>query len=386
MGFRIQNNISAMTTLNWLNRNNAMLDQSLERLSSGYRINTGADDAAGLSSSMRMRAEISSLRVASRNASEATSMLQVAEGAMSQIDLIIKRLKELATQAASSNTGVDRAKLSTEATELTTEINRITGFTKYNGQTLLDGSYGATTLSASSVTAGSGLGQANGVEYIDVNNAAGGVTFAVTAASATANTFTLTNLTSNVSQQVDYTAIVGADPNDNLVLDFNALGVKMTVNRAFAAGEALLVANTTEFETVAGTSKFQIGSENNSNNQLSFGLNAVNMAALNGGAALAVDLTTQASAQTALDDIEGAISYLATQRGLVGSYINRFSYASSNLAVSIENKTASESTIRDVDMAGEMSSFTKAQILVQSSTAMLAQANSAPQAVLSLLR
>jgi flagellin len=386
MGFRIQNNISAMTTLNWLNRNNAMLDQSLERLSSGYRINTGADDAAGLSSSMRMRAEISSLKVASRNASEATSMLQVAEGAMSQIDLIIKRLKELATQAASSNTGVDRAKLSTEATELTTEINRITGFTKYNGQTLLDGSYGATTLSASSVTAGSGFGQANGVEYIDVNNAAGGVTFAVTAASATANTFTLTNLTSNVSQQVDYTAIVGADPNDNLVLDFNALGVKMTVNRAFAAGEALLVANTTEFETVAGTSKFQIGSENNSNNQLSFGLNAVNMAALNGGAALTVDLTTQASAQTALDDIEGAISYLATQRGLVGSYINRFSYASSNLAVSIENKTASESTIRDVDMAGETSSFTKAQILVQSSTAMLAQANSAPQAVLSLLR
>jgi len=166
MGFRIQNNIAAFNALRNLNTSSASMEKSLQRLSSGYRINSAADDAAGMASSMRFRAEITSLKQASRNAGEATSLLQVAEGAMSQIDGILNRMKELSTQAASGQTGTDRAKINAEATALSAEINRIVGFTEYNGSTLLNGSFGTVAISN-----GTGqirnLGGAQGVEFVD---------------------------------------------------------------------------------------------------------------------------------------------------------------------------------------------------------------------------
>jgi len=169
-------------------------------------------------------------------------------------------------------------------------------------------------------------------------------------------------------------------------LDFDHLGIKVTINEniSTAAGESLVTA-------ALGNAVFQIGDKGGAGapaqySKLGFSLSAVDMAHLDGGSTLTVNLATQSAAQTALGDIDDAISHLATQRGKVGALINRMSYANSNLAVSIENKTASESIIRDVDMASEMSSFTKNQILVQASTSMLAQANLAPQSVLNLVR
>ena len=133
MGLRIANNIAALNTHRWLTVSDAGLSKSLERLSSGYRINRASDDAAGLAVSQRFRAEIASLKVASRNTSEATAALQVAEGATDQIANILTRLKELATQASSGNSGTDRDKLDDEAQKLMSELNDIATSTKYAG-------------------------------------------------------------------------------------------------------------------------------------------------------------------------------------------------------------------------------------------------------------
>ncbi|RJO75436.1 MAG: flagellin [Myxococcales bacterium] len=376
MSFRIQNNIAALNSLRHLNRNETQMNRSLERLSSGFRINSAADDAAGLASSMRFRAEVSSLRVASRNASEATSLLQVAEGAMGEIDLILNRMKELATQAASGNAGSDRTAIDAESQALVGEIDRIVGFTKYNGTKLLDGNFGSVALSS---TAPVDFTAANGVEHIDVSNAAAASSFTVSAVSASANTITLSDGT--VSQQVTYSAALGQ--NENQVLNFSQLGIKLTVNMQFAAQEAQFDTDSKIHTGALGQALFQIGNENATESRLGFNLSAVSASSLGVGS---VSLLTTSSAQSALTSIDSAISTLAGNRGDAGALINRLSYASSTIAVSIENKTASESIIRDVDMAMEMSQFTKNQILVQASTSMLAQANVAPQAVLSLLR
>jgi len=383
MGFRIQNNIASMNTLRAMEQNTKGMDKSLERLSSGYRINSAADDAAGLSSSMRMRAETSSLKVASRNAAEATSMLQVAEGAMGQVDLILNRLKELATQASSGNAGSDLSKINAEATALTSEMDRIVNFTEYNGTSLIDGSYGSVALSAG--TAAVDFVAANGIENIDVSNAAAGTNYTVTAVSGAQNQITLSDGTT--SQMVTFNGSLAANADEEL--NFSDLGVKVTVNSQF---KVAITANTFDTDSAIstdatlGAATFQIGNANSSNHQLGFNLSDVSSTSLNGGSALSIDLSTASGARTALTDIDASISHLAAKRADVGALINRLGYAQSNLAVSIENKTAAESTIRDVDMAAEMSTFTKNQILVQASTAMLAQANAAPQNVLSLVR
>lgn len=379
MAFRIQNNVAALNTNRYLNKNQGLMSQSLARLSSGYRINSASDDAAGMAASMRFRAEIESLKVASRNAAEATSLLQVAEGSCSQLDEILVRMKELATQAASGNAGVDRGKIDLEATQLEAEISRIVSYTQYNGQTLLDGSFGAVALSS---TAPVGFTAANGVENIDVTNGQPGATYTVSAISYAANTITLSNGTTSQTVTYGSPAI-----NTDQVLDFSDLGVRLTINSQFAANETNIVAGVSTFSTKAlSPAKFQVGSENNASNQLGFSLPDLTLAHLSGGATADIDLTTQAGAQAAMDTISTAIDTLASARASIGVVVNRLSYTSSNLSVSIENKTASESTIRDVDMAMEMSEFSKYNILTQAGVSMLAQANNVPQQILSLLK
>ena len=273
MGLRIQNNIAAMNAHRQLQISDVGLSKSLERLSSGYRINRAADDAAGLAISQGMRADIASYKVASRNVSEANAMVQVAEGAYDQIGNMLVRLKELATQAASANAEGNRLKIDAEADALLAEINRISNATEYAGSGLLDGSLGTQTFQVGS----------------------------------TADTFS----------QIDIS-----------------------------------------FATVSTAS------------------DSLNIATL--------DLQSATNAQTALTSIDSAIDSLNDSRGALGAIQNRLGYASANLSTTIENVQAAESVIRDVDMAAEMTTFTKNQILLQAGTAMLAQANTAPQVVLSL--
>jgi flagellin len=300
-------------------------------------------------------------------------------------------MKELATQAASGNAGNDLGKINTEATELLNEVDRIVGFTEYNGSTLLDGNFGATALSTATV---GNLGGGQGIETIDVANADGSTTYLVTSDTSSGANGILTMEASvngtTITQSIDMTTAAGLNPNEDYTFNFNALGVKVTVNDGFwgtfSAGGAA-----GSFQTTAlGEATFQIGSKGagvgGADSRLSFSLDDLSTASLNAGSALSIDLGTQSGAQTALNDIESAIDHLAEKRATVGALINRFTYAQSNLSVSIENKVASESIIRDVDMAAEMSNFTKNQILVQAGTSMLAQANLAPQNVLSLIR
>lgn len=271
--FRIQTNLPALSSHQRLAESSRALARSMERLSSGYRINRAADDAAGLAIANRFRADIRSLQVAQRNINEATSLIQIAEGAVGNIEAILERMKELATQAASANASTQLSVLDDEFQALKDEIDRIVNATNYQGTSLLDGTF-------------------SGV--------------------------------------------------------------------------------------------FQIGPTNSAHDQLTVILSsALDTTAL---AIDASDLTSQANAQAALTSVTSAIATANRVLGELGAYQNRLDYAASNVATTTLNYQASESTIRDVDMAAEMVSFTKYQILQQVGTSMLAQANFAPQAVLTLVR
>mgnify|MGYP003572084318 CR=1 FL=1 len=367
MGLRIQNNISALNAHRNLNISDSNLTKSLERLSSGYRINRAADDAAGLAISQTFRAEIAGFTVASRNASEASSLLQVAEGALDQIGSMLNRLKELATQAASANAGSNLAKIDAEADQIKLEIERIAGKTEYADVALINGSYGVTYTDATAnvVSAGKGFNSVSGLatdENYDITTTSAG------------NVFTMNLTTGTTDEKVFFSAPTGSSTTD---LYFSGSGVTITVNSNMdAAMDGGITAGS------SGHSAFQIGAENTADDRLTISLGNATQSGLG---LTALDLGTAANAQTGIDTIDTAIGSLNTVRGNIGAYMNRLTYASTNLAATIENVTASESIIRDVDMAAEMTSFTKNQILLQAGTAMLAQANMAPQLVLQLL-
>ncbi len=486
MGLRIANNITAMNAHRMLSINDAQLSKSLERLSSGYRINRAADDAAGLAISQSFRADIASYKVASRNTTEASAMLQVAEGGMDQIGNMLTRLKELATQAASANVGsTERTKINSEATALTNEIDRIANSTKYGSTALLDGNFGVsqttsltggvgddfigstnvaynftvaasdTGLAGASVTAlGSSVAEATkyylavsatGGMTVYLTNTAGtvsekavytagtgntaisftnlGITIALTGALSsavigvatdTANSavvdasvdyvqFTRTGLTSVVANNAaegTYTIsdagngtikVYGPTMNESesfvaygSTITFADLKISFNLSSDWAQTGAELEGATFTVATnsAAVGSTFQVGAKNDSYNQIAISIDGIRSSDL--GLSI-LDLASTTGAQAALDSIDSAISTLAGSRGDVGAYMNRLGYAAANLATTIENVQAAESAIRDVDMAAEMTSFTKSQILLQAGTAMLAQANMAPQNILSLI-
>lgn len=375
MGLRIQNNISALNTHRTLVINDSNLARSLERLSSGFRINRAADDAAGLSVSMKFRAQIRSLQQGSRNAGQASSLLQVAEGGADQISNILSRMKELATQAASANTSQDdRDNINKEVNTLELEIDRIAKSTKFGSTSLIDGSFGTTGISNFGA-----LIVANNVNSVDVSNAAALTTFnVVITTSGTVTTMTI-NDQSGTTQAL--TVTVGTiNENETKTLSFSNLGISVVVNADF--DETTTNSASGDLVTGAlGNSTFQIGNENNADNQISFSLGNLTVT----GLSVDVNVGNITGAQTALTTIDAAITTLADKRSEIGVSQNRFGFASANLATSIENITAAESVIRDADLAFETINFTKNQILTQAGIAILAQANLAPQAVLGLL-
>jgi flagellin len=372
MGLRIQNNISAMYAHRNLTISDNALTKSLEKLSSGYRINRAADDAAGLSISQAFRADIASYQAASQNVAEANSMLQVAEGAMDQIGNMLTRLKQLATQASSANAGANLDKINAEGNKLLDEIDRLSNVTEYAGAKLLNGSFGVSVSSGSTLTASGGLQTATGMQS--------GQTYTVTAATASTSgvklTITGTVGTQQVTQTIDDVAVPGT--GQTAEVRFAALGLSVTFNEHLANGSTGDILG-----TAATASVFQVGAKNTDNDRIGVEIGSTTTAAL----LLTKDqLTSAALAQPFLTTIDNAISRLNATRGGIGAAQNRMGYAAANLASTVENVQAAESTIRDVDMAGEMTTFTKNQILVQAGTAMLAQANTEPQIVLALLK
>ncbi|MDY6842958.1 MAG: flagellin [Thermodesulfobacteriota bacterium] len=378
MGLRIANNIAAMNTHRWLGAASLNFNKSLERLSSGYRINKAADDAAGLSVSQQFRADIASYQMASRNVSEATALLQVAEGAMDQIGNMLTRLKELATQASSTNASANLSKINAEGNKLINEIDRIANSTEYAGTKLLNGTFGV-SVSSGTWTASDGLSSVSGLES--------GVTYNITVVTSGTSQHNITisaTLGGGRVSETQYDVAV-ADTNSTREIKFESLGLTLTVNDNVTATGGAGVATGTIIAATATASDFQVGAKNTVNDRIGILLSSI-VGTSSTGLNLSTDqLLSASNAQTFLDTLDTAIGTMNARRGTVGATQNRLMYATANLATIVENAQAAESAIRDVDMAFEMVTFTKNQILLQAGTAMLAQANLAPQVVLQLL-
>jgi flagellin len=285
MAVRIFNNIPSLTAQRILGVNNNRLALSVERISSGIRINKAADDAAGLAVSEGLRSDIRALRQAVRNASDGISLMNVTEGALNEQGGILIRLRELASQAATGTVGsTERQTIQLEFSALRSELDRITATTEFNGTKLIDGSLGSSV----------------------------------------------------------------ADVNQHILI--------------------------------------QIGIDNSANSRLDLN-NEINLEAVSSTNLKihTLSVTGAAQALTALDIINDAISAVTASRGKVGAVQNRLTRSIANLSVSVENLTAAESSIRDADIAEEVAELTRNQILVQTATAMVGQANLIPQSVLQLL-
>jgi flagellin len=284
MAVRIFNNIPSLTAQRILGVNNNRLALSVERISSGIRINRAADDAAGLAISEGLRSDIRALRQAVRNASDGISLMNVTEGALNEQSGILIRLRELASQAAIGTVGsTERATIQLEFTALRAELDRITATTEFNGTKLINGTL------ASSV-------------------------------STTSHTLIQIGIDSSADSRIDLNTQVNLSSIDSTQLEIHNLSV-----------------------------------------------------------------TSSSEALTALDKINDAIASITASRGKVGAVHNRLSRSIANLSVSVENLTAAESSIRDADIASEVADLTRNQILVQTATAMVGQANLIPQSVLQLL-
>ena len=396
MGSVINTNVNAMVAQRNLAVSNLQLGKSTERLSSGLRINRAGDDAAGLAISEKLEAQIRGTRQASRNGQDGISMIQTAEGALIEVHSMLQRMRELAVQASNSTlSATDQASVNTETQALATEINSISTRTKFNGQSLLTGSLSTQLDGTSEMVAGTTLTAtaAASVSNVDVSGAAAGTTYTFTASGADI-TLTGTVGASTVAQTITI-ADMSAGASTQL-LNFDKLGIKVSVNTASAnvnntgakiAADMAVAANDTVV-TAAGSASaiYQIGADNGQTMNVAFA--KVDTTAMSLAVALtnfgATPNTTNASAL--ISAVDSAIDYVNDKRGSLGASQNRLEHTIANLAVTADNLAASQSRIRDVDMASEMVQFTKSNILQQAGMAILAQANQGPQAVLQLLR
>jgi len=369
---RINTNISAMNTYSSLTAANSAKSSSLEKLSSGLRINKAGDDAAGLSISEKMKNQVSGLTQATRNAQDGISLIQTAEGALSETHSILNRMRDLTVQAANdTNTDDDREAIQLELDSLTDEIDRIADTTEFNTQGLMNNS----EITAESVST-SGLKVA---EFAGVLENGGHVDTAPTDAAGIAETLSTLNndeissvvdtYNSNTLEGLEQDLAAAEDTEDQQQID----SAQQTLDNY----EELNVSDfTNELDTEF---EFQIGA--NAGEQLSVKIG--NMGS--GGLGLEGIDVVNGDTDEILNTIDDAISDVSTQRAELGATQNRLDHTISNLTTTKENLSEANSRIVDVDMAEEMMNFTKSNILSQAATSMLAQANQMPQGVLQLL-
>ena len=386
MPIRVNNNIAAINSRRHLNANNKTLTTNLRRLSSGLRVNRAADDPAGLSAREGMRSEVAGLKMNVFNAEQGTNLIQVAEGSLNETNAILIRMQELATQSSNSTiTDVNREAIQAEFSQLTSEIDRIAQATTYNNQNLLTG-FGNSVATASTVVSASGTA---GVTRVNISGAqAGTYVFEDTAADGT---ITLGNGT--VSQTISIGTILDGTnvaTGTQVVANFDRLGVQVTLAGAGVAGATGSYTdgdlNTQNIIVEAGTGgSFQVGPKDRAFNRIEF--NIGDMSATGANLNLSgTSVATISTSRTTITQIDQAILAVSQQRGDLGAFQNRLNFTIAYTENEIENIQASEASISDADIAAEVSSFTRAQILSQAATAMLAQANVLPQNALSLLQ
>ncbi|MBI3792857.1 MAG: flagellin [Gemmatimonadetes bacterium] len=363
---KINTNVAAMAAARNLGLVQNEVQKSSEKLSSGFRINHASDDAAGLGIANKLRSDIRAYTQASRNAEQANSVYNIAEGAAQSIQSMLERMKELAAQSASDSVdSAGRTRVNAEFQALKNEIDRTVNTTKFQGNTLLNGAFGA------SVTGGTALAAGGGVYSVGLSGAATG-TYTIAAGSGVA-----TLSSGSVSQTLAVSD--GAIQS----LNFSTLGV--TINTDSSVLQATITGKTVIVGGGAGT--FLVGASGSytTNDVLTITGSSLDLrtATLGVGSSAA---DTLSNAQTALAAIDTAIGNVNTALGVIGAGQSRISNATDNLKTVISNYSAAESTIRDLDMADEMVKFSKNQILAQAGTAMLAQANQAGQGILKLLQ
>ena len=389
MSTRINTNIEALNAQRNLTATAAKYASSVEKLSSGLRINRAADDAAGLAISEKLNAQVTGLNQAQRNAQDGVSMVQTAEGALAEVHSMLNRIRELAVEAANSTLSpTDAASVSLEITALQDEINRIGNKTTFNGLNLLTGTLsvarGVDTLGTTYAAGGGGNTSTVGIGNVSIANAAAGKTFTLTNAGAV-----LTLSDGSVTQAI--TATVAN--NGAQVFNFDKLGVSFTLTATNSGGTGATATNiatglnTKTIVTAAGSANalFQIGANENDTMSASFA-----DARVSTGLATAIGNFTGApatgTAGALITAVDNEIASISTIRAGFGAVENRLNHTVAAISVASENLNASMSRIKDLDMASEMVNFTKNQIMQQAGTSILAQANSAPQNILTLLR
>ncbi|OGS70653.1 MAG: flagellin, partial [Firmicutes bacterium RBG_13_65_8] len=336
---RINQNVAAFNAWRNLTVTDSMMNKSLEKLASGLRVSRAADDAAGLAISEKMRSQVRGLMQASRNAQDAISLIQTAEGALVEVHSILQRMRELAVEAATDTlTATDRAKIVTEFNQIKAEIDRIAGTTTFNGVTLLEGGLGSSVGNV-----GTGLVPSAGIANI-VSTGAAADTYTLSFVAATG----VMTLTDGVdSQEITVTPPTGFDTT---IVSFSAFNMDITINASLTAD---IAANNT-FDVTAGSASVLVGA--NAGDTISVAVGDMRVAALSLTLA-AVD--TVANAVSAVTSLDSAVGTVSTQRATLGAYQTRLEHTIANLGVAAENLSAAESRIRDVDMALEMTQFTR---------------------------
>ena len=407
---RIQHNIMAMNAYRNYANNTSALSKNLEKLSSGYKINRAGDDAAGLAISEKMRAQITGLDKAQDNAKDGISLVQTAEGALTEVHDMLNRMYELAEQSANGTfeDATDRTQLQKEVNQLRSEINRISDSANFNGIKLLDGSMSATKVtkfnhSATTTSAGVDVSiMADSVFGSTGNRIDLTFKFAATSGADKAGvkvgkdgsvTITVANKDKDGHTAAEIQALLAKAVASGTEVSADMLSA---VQNATVSGKGITLGTNTKASwiTLAGTSgamsantgaplTLQIGDTSDSFNQLRVGIRDCHVDALG---LTDMKIGDQTSAAAALDKIKSAINYVSDVRGTLGATQNRLDHTINNLSVMQENIQDAESTIRDTDVADEMMAYTKNNILIQSAQAMLAQANQVPQGVLQLLQ
>ena len=358
---KINHNISALNAYRNLSVNNTNTSKSMEKLSSGLRINKASDDAAGLAISEKMRSQIRGLDMAERNALDGISLIQTAEGALSSTHEILQRMRELSVQAANgSNTDSDRAEIQKEVDQLTTEIDRIGKETEFNTSKLLDGS----RLSKPGTPPAEGTDPGEGTPPTEGTNPGEG-----------------TPPAEGTDSGEGTPPAEGTDPGE-----ITPLAEETDLEEGTPPAEGTDPGEGTPPPVVvtpgpSGAIKFQIGA--NSGQSVDLEISDMRAAALGVDE---IDISTADKAQKSISLIDVAIQKVSSERARLGAVQNRLEYTVDNLKMMSENLTSAESRIRDLDMALEMTNFTKNNILNQAAQSMLAQANQLPQGVLQLLK
>jgi flagellin len=387
MGLAINTNAAALNTYRNLNATQNSLSKSLEKLSSGLRINRAADDAAGLTIATNLGSQVSGLSVAARNAQDGVSVVQTADGALGQAQTILGRLRDLAVQAANdSNSDDARTAIKTEATSLVAELDRLGQSVNFNGTNLLDGSVAnlnfqvgadgnaqsqigvslgtANLRSVSTALSTGALSSGRSWTGFDLGDVPASLTFTSTSGSTTTNVAVsgLTAPTSfqNLADQLNANSAFQGKFTAQVTKATDGTPTGIQVAAKDGSAVTMLAADQTSLFTTSGTTAA-------------------------GTSTAGIQFNSAANAQLAITAIDTQIKNVSSARASLGALQNRFESAVASINVSIENLTASKSRITDVDMAQEMVNYTRSQVLSQSGVAMLAQANSAPQLALKLL-